>query len=91
MQHWLPPCVKEKEIWAWWEGAFTDKELDWLQQKARESTIEGKAGGEVKEETRRNKIDWLRNTPDTSWVFAENSVWFCNFQTPVNMKVEIYR
>jgi|TARA_R110000787_G_scaffold280713_1_gene391588 PKHD-type hydroxylase len=71
MQHWLPPCVKEKEIWAWWEGAFTDKELDWLQQKARESTIEGKAGGEVKEETRRNKIDWLRNTPDTNWVFEK--------------------
>ncbi len=71
MEHWLPPCAKKRELFAWWEGTFTEAELDWLQQKAKEGKIDGLAGGEIKNKVRRNKIDWLSNTEDSAWVFEK--------------------
>ena len=34
MQHMLTPYAMAVEPFVWWEGAFTDQELDWLQQQA---------------------------------------------------------
>lgn len=34
MQHLLTPTSKKIEPFVWWEGAFTEEELDRLQTKA---------------------------------------------------------
>lgn len=61
------------EPWVWWEGAFTDQELDWLQQKAMQSNEQGQVGGApTKEkllEVRRSQVSWLRKTQENAWVF----------------------
>lgn len=73
MQHLLTPHSKVIQPFAWWEGAFTNEQLDWLQQKAKEATEIGKTGGDVDqlEQTRRSEVNWLHNTQETSWVFKQ--------------------
>jgi hypothetical protein len=35
MQHLLTPHALKIEPWVWWEGAFTEQELDRLQTEAK--------------------------------------------------------
>ena len=73
MQHLLTPYSRKIEPFAWWEDAFTDEQLDWLQQKAREATeqaqIGGGSGGRVNDEIRRSELNWLNKDPECAWVF----------------------
>jgi len=73
MQHLLQPYAVKKENFAWWEGAFSEKELDWLQNKAKESVqtaqVGGNQNGGVKTEIRRSELNWLPKTEESSWVF----------------------
>ena len=73
MQHLLTPYAKGVEPFAWWEGAFTDEQLDWLQQKAKEATkcaqVGGANGGEVNDKVRRSELNWLNKDPECAWVF----------------------
>ena len=75
MQYLLTPYSKPSEPWAWWGGAFTEQELDWLQNKARnagvDATVGGNGIGSVNSNIRRSQVDWLRNTSDTAWVFEK--------------------
>lgn len=75
MQHLLTPYSKGIEPFAWWEGAFTKEQLDWLQQKAKEATQEaqvgGGNGGEVNEQIRRSELNWLHKDPECAWVFEK--------------------
>ena len=75
MQHLLTPHSRKIEPFAWWEGAFTEQELDWLQQKAKEATQEaqvgGGASGEVNDQIRRSELNWLGKTEETAWVFEK--------------------
>jgi PKHD-type hydroxylase len=75
MQHLLTPYSKNIEPFAWWEGAFTEEQLDWLQQKAKEATQEAQVGGRgsggVNQEVRRSELNWLTNTEETRWVFEK--------------------
>jgi PKHD-type hydroxylase len=75
MQHLLTPYSKKIEPFAWWEGAFTEQELDWLQQKAKEATQEaqvgGGNGGEVNLNIRRSELNWLHKDPECAWVFEK--------------------
>ena len=77
MQHLLTPYSKTIEPFAWWEDAFTEQELGWLQQKAKEATQEaqvgGGNGGEVNENVRRSELNWVNNTEETRWVFEKLS------------------
>lgn len=77
MQHLLTPYTRKIEPFAWWEDAFTDQELNWLQQKAREATQEaqvgGGNGGEVNQNIRRSELNWLAKSEETNWVFARLS------------------
>ena len=77
MQHLLTPYSRKIEPFAWWEGAFTDQELDWLQKKAKEATQEAQVGngenGVVAEEIRRSELNWLDKTEETAWVFEKLS------------------
>jgi len=73
MQHLLTPYTRKIEPFAWWESAFTDQELDWLQQKAREAVeqakIGGGSGGEVNDGVRRSELNWLHKDSECAWVF----------------------
>jgi PKHD-type hydroxylase len=75
MKHLLTPYSRKIEPFAWWEGAFTDQELDWLQQKAKEATQEAQVvNGKnmvVSEEIRRSELNWLGKTEETAWVFEK--------------------
>jgi len=77
MQHLLTPYAKKIEPFAWWEGAFTDQELGFLQQKAREAAQEAQvgtgAGGAVDMNIRRSELNWLYKNEETSWVFSKLS------------------
>jgi len=69
MQHLLTPYSRKIEPFAWWEGAFTNEELDWLQQKAKEATQEARVGGGVNNEIRRSEVNWLKKDRECEWVF----------------------
>lgn len=77
MQHLLTPYAKKIEPFAWWEGAFTDQELDLLQQKAKEAAQEAQVGtgqgGKVDTNIRRSELNWLYKNEETSWVFSKLS------------------
>ena len=73
MQYLLTPRASPIEPFVWWEGAFTEQELNWLQNKAKEAEnnakVGGANGGEVNKNVRRSQVSWLTNTSDTKWVF----------------------
>ena len=75
MQHMLTPYAEIIEPWVWWEGAFTEQELSWLQQQASSANNRAQVGGNAQGEDlariRRSKISWLNNTNDTRWVFEK--------------------
>jgi len=75
MQYLLTPYAKASEPWAWWEGAFTEQELNWLQDRAKNSTqnayVGGINGGEINTTVRRSQVSWLENNSDTAWVFKK--------------------
>lgn len=75
MQHLLTPYSRKIEPFAWWEDAFTEQELDWLQQKAKEATQEAEVGGgdgsQVNTKVRRSELNWLYKTPECEWVFEK--------------------
>jgi len=65
MQYMLTPYSEKMEPFVWWEGAFTDPELDWLQNKAKNATnkakVGGSSGGELK--TRTHLCLWRLHFP----------------------------
>jgi PKHD-type hydroxylase len=73
MQHLLTPHALPIEAWVWWEGAFTEQELNWLQDKAKHAEQNAQVGfgvnGSVNTSLRRSQVSWLNNSPDTKWVF----------------------
>jgi|TARA_R110001592_G_scaffold75233_4_gene227979 PKHD-type hydroxylase len=73
MQHLLTPYSRKREPFAWWDGAFTEEQLDWLQQKAKEATEQAQVGngadGQVSESVRRSELNWLSKDAECSWVF----------------------
>jgi PKHD-type hydroxylase len=73
MQYMLTPYAEAREPFAWWEGAFNEPQLNWLQQQARNSQqkagVGGGGAGGVDPSIRRSDLNWLPNTPETQWVF----------------------
>jgi PKHD-type hydroxylase len=73
MQHLLTPHALAIEPFVWWEGAFTEQELNWLQDRAKRAEQNAQVGnghaGAVNANIRRSQVSWLDNTPDTKWVF----------------------
>jgi PKHD-type hydroxylase len=73
MQYLLTPYSKRIEPFVWWEGAFTEAELNWLQQKAKaadqDAQIGGGGKGNLDSSIRRSQVSWLDNNPNTKWVF----------------------
>jgi len=73
MQYILTPHSREIKPYVWWEGAFTEQELNWLQGKAREAKQDATIAGvnAVRSDIRRSKINWLFNSDETRWVFEK--------------------
>ena len=73
MQHFLTPHSEQLEPFVWWEKAFNEQQLDWLQHQAKNSQEKAGVGsgndGRVDSNIRRSGIHWLPNTPETKWVY----------------------
>jgi PKHD-type hydroxylase len=74
MQHLLTPFSKTIEPYVWWEKAFTESELTFLQDKAKNCSQNAQVGsssqGKVNESIRRSKTDWISNSQETNWLFS---------------------
>lgn len=73
MQHMLTPYSFPYQPFAWWEGAFSEQQLNWLQQQARNVQMKAQVGGGGEGITnpniRRSGLNWLSKTQETTWVF----------------------
>lgn len=90
MEYMLTPWTKGIEPFLWWENAFTNSELDWLQQKAKEAQAKAFTGDSFEKENkelRRTKLNWLNCCSENNWIFEklanvvqELNAKFYNFQ-----------
>lgn len=75
MQYLLTPHAKALPPFVWWEGAFTEQELNWLQAKAKASEqnaqIGGNSNGNVNANIRRSQVSWLENKQETAGIFKK--------------------
>jgi PKHD-type hydroxylase len=75
MQYVMTPYSTPMEPLAWWDGAFTESELDWLQNYAKRSDtaafVGGRENNSVNKSIRRSQVSWLQNTQEATWVFAK--------------------
>ena len=75
MEYVLTPYATKIEPFVWWQDAFTEGELNWLQSKAKTSSsaaeVGGGTGGVVNHSIRRSSISWLSNNSETEWVFKK--------------------
>ncbi len=75
MQHVLTPYATAIEPFVWWEGGFTEQELNWLQEQARKADKQAQVGGDPQEadlaKIRRSQVSWLNKNSDTAWVFEK--------------------
>lgn len=74
MQYMLTPYAQSMPPFAWWEGAFTNEELNILQSKARNAEVNAQVGsgaaGMVNQNIRRSQVSWVNHSPETSWLFS---------------------
>jgi PKHD-type hydroxylase len=75
MQYLLTPHAKSLPPHVWWEGAFTEQELNWLQAKAKTAQQNAQVGNGntdvVNSKVRRSQISWLENDSNTKWIFEK--------------------
>lgn len=75
MQHVLTPYADNIQPWVWWENAFTEQELNWLQQQAinaeNRAQVGGNAQGDDLARIRRSKVSWINKSSDNAWVFEK--------------------
>lgn len=73
MQYVMTPYARTFEPFVWWQGAFEDQELDWLQSRAFSADQKAAVGGDPSEEqlsrVRRSRVSWLDCNTDSRWVF----------------------
>ena len=58
----VPPVV-------YYDDAFTDQELNWLQERASNATVKAAVNGGHYVNNRRSQVYWLSNTSESMWVF----------------------
>lgn len=73
MQYLITPYNESQEPFAWWEGAFDDQQLNWLQDQAKDvktkAQVGGGGAGVTDPNIRRSGLNWMSNTSETKWVF----------------------
>jgi PKHD-type hydroxylase len=71
----LTPYAVHTEPFVWWEGGFTEQELNWLQEQAQKADQRAQVGGNPEGENlakiRRSQISWLNKNQDNAWVFEK--------------------
>lgn len=78
MQYLIKPYAEFIEPFVWWENAFTEQELNWLQEKARNANQQAEVGsgvgnGAVRSNIRRSQVSWLNHNSETGWLFEKLS------------------
>jgi PKHD-type hydroxylase len=75
MQYVLTPYSGTIEPFVWWENAFTEQELNDLQQRAKNADKKARVGGNPDTETlnkiRRSSVDWIHNSADNQWLYRK--------------------
>lgn len=75
MHYMLTPHSEAQEPFAWWDNAFTNEQLNWLQQQARDvkekASIGNGENGVVDPNIRRSGLNWMPNNQETQWVFEK--------------------
>lgn len=75
MQHMLTPHSENQEAYAWWDNGFTNDQLNWLQQQARnvkeKAAVGNGTNGSIDTGIRRSGLNWMPNTQETQWVFEK--------------------
>jgi len=75
MQYLLTPYSETLEPFVWWEKGFSEQELNWLQEQAKQANNQAQVGGNLDAvnlaKIRRSQVSWLSNTPDSKWVFEK--------------------
>jgi PKHD-type hydroxylase len=77
MQYLLTPHSRKIPPFVWWGGAFTELELNWLQEKAKAAEKNAEVGADLNNRSvkvidtsiRRSQIAWMINNHETAWVF----------------------
>lgn len=73
MLYKIAPCMNDCPPYAYWDDFLTREELDILQLKAQQSTIDASIGGvkgyNIDTGYRRTKVTWLPFNQETGWVF----------------------
>jgi len=73
MEYIITPASRGIEPYAWWDGAFTEKQLDHLQNEAKKSGQEATVGigrdAPINESIRRSELNWIPNSPETEGIF----------------------
>ena len=58
---------------AWWEGAFTDEEIEKIKEYAKtletKTALVGKGEEAPPDQIRKTKVSWISNTPEASWIY----------------------
>ena len=89
MQYLISPSSTHRVPFVWWENVFNQEQLDWLQNKARNSEntplIGGGDGGNYVPQYRDGLISWL-NYSECKWAFeilsiiiSKANVFYYNF------------
>lgn len=74
MEYIISPWSKKETTLTWWEGAFTEEELDKLQTLAKEQSIPAIVGsGVYNPDIRRSSVGWLSAVEEYKWVFERLS------------------
>jgi PKHD-type hydroxylase len=73
VQYPLTPYTGKMIPYAWWDNAFTQEELNYLQDIAKkadtEASIGGAQGGGINSTVRRSEVSWMHRTEETTFVF----------------------
>lgn len=74
MQYVLTPYSDVMEPWVWWDNAFNEEQLNWLQIEAKKANQQAQIGDNAENKNvRRSSISWLKNTNETEWIFSKLS------------------
>lgn len=69
----LNPVARPIPPFAYWEGAFTKQELDFLEHKAKtegkDALVGGDGAGVYAQDIRRSQTSWVENVPEYNWLF----------------------
>ena len=71
MQYLLTPQATPIPPYVWWDGAFSENELNWLQEKAKLAKNNSHVLGGVNQNVRKSQTEWLNFSKEAEFVFKK--------------------